>query len=108
MFHLQQDPAHLRTKVVTTTEVYNEFASGTADPTAIRDYVKMFYDRSGGDSTKRPRWLLLLGAGSFDYKNRLVGNTNLVPAYESASSLDPLTTYCSDDFYGFLCRTPMT
>jgi hypothetical protein len=101
-FHQQQDPNHYRTLVVTTAQVYNEFAGGSPDPTAIRDYVKMFYDRSAGDSTKRPRYLLLFGAGSFDYKARLSGNTNLVPAYESASSLDPLTTYCSDDFYGFL------
>ncbi|MDP4216832.1 MAG: type IX secretion system sortase PorU [Bacteroidota bacterium] len=101
-FHQQQDPAHLRTLVVTTAQIYNEFASGSPDPTALRDYVKMFYDRSAGDSTKRPRYLLLFGAGSFDYKDHLVNNTNLVPAYESAASLDPLTTYCSDDFYGML------
>ena len=62
----------------------------------------MFYDRAAGDSSKRPRYLLLFGTGSFDYKDRLVGNTNLVPAYESQSSLDPLTTYTSDDFFGFL------
>jgi hypothetical protein len=99
-FHGQQD--RLKTLIVTSGQVYNEFASGNPDPTALRDYVKMFYDRSGGDSTKRPRYLLLFGAGSFDYKDRLMGNTNLVPAYESATSLDPLNTYTSDDFYGFL------
>jgi len=99
-FHVQQD--HLKTLVVTAPQVFNEFGGGAPDPTALRDYVKMFYDRSGGDSTKRPRYLLLLGAGSFDYKDRLKGNTNAVPAYESASSLDPLNTYVSDDFYGFL------
>jgi hypothetical protein len=99
-FHLQQD--HLKTLIVTSQQVYNEFAGGSPDPTAVRDYVKMFYDRAAGDSTKRPRYLLLFGAGSFDYKDRLVGNTNLVPAYESQFSLDPLTTYTSDDFFGFL------
>ena len=99
-FHRQQD--RLNTLVVTSAEVYNEFAGGSPDPTAIRDYMKMFYDRSGGDSSKRPRYLLLLGAGSFDYKDRLKGNTNFVPAYESQSSLDPLNTYTSDDYFGFL------
>ncbi|HMH22378.1 MAG TPA: type IX secretion system sortase PorU [Puia sp.] len=99
-FHLQQD--HLKTLIVTSQQVYNEFAGGDPDPTAIRDYVKMFYDRAAGDSTKRPNYLLLFGAGSYDYKDRLVGNTSLVAAYESQSSLDPLNTYTSDDFFGFL------
>jgi hypothetical protein len=62
----------------------------------------MFYDRAGNDSTKRPKYLLLLGDASFDYKDRIHENTNLVPAYESNNSLDPLSTYTSDDFFGFL------
>ncbi|MHA4808835.1 type IX secretion system sortase PorU [Flavitalea flava] len=99
-FHQTQD--HLSSLVVTSAQVFNEFSGGNPDPAALRDYVKMFYDRSNGDSTKRPRYLLLFGAGSFDYKDRLTGNNNLVPAYESSSSLDPLNTYTSDDFYGFL------
>ena len=99
-FHRQHDK--LTTQVVTCDQVYNEFAGGQPDPTALRDYVKMYYDRSGGDSSKRPRWLLLFGAGSYDFKDRLNGNTNFVPAYESGVSLDPLNTYTSDDYYALL------
>ena len=99
-FHTQYD--RLRTLVVTSSQVYNEFAGGNPDPTALRDYVKMFYDRSGGDSTKRLRYLLLFGSGSFDYKDRIQGNVNGVPAYESGVSIDPLNTYTSDDFFGML------
>ncbi len=99
-YHQQRD--QLRTLVVTTDQVFNEFSSGTPDPAAIRDFTKMFYDRSGGDSTKRPKYLLLFGAASFDYKNRISNNTNLVPAWESPSSLDPLSTHTSDDFFGLL------
>lgn len=99
-FHQQQDG--LSSVVVTTEQVYNEFASGNPDPVALRDFVKMFYDRAGTDSTRRPRYLLLLGDASFDYKSRIRNNTNGVPAWESAQSLDPLATYVSDDFYGFL------
>lgn len=98
--HLQTDK--LQCLVVSTSEVYNEFAGGNPDPAAVRDYVKMWYDRSAGDSTKRPRYLLMFGAGSYDYKDRLTGNTNGAPAYESGSSLDPLNTYTSDDFYALL------
>ena len=99
-YHEQKN--NLRTTIVTSEQVYNEFSSGTPDPTAIRDFVKMYYDKAGNDSTKRPKYLLLFGDASFDYKNRIANNTNLVPAYESSISLDPLSTYTSDDFFGLL------
>ncbi len=100
LFHQQHD--NLKTVVVNTTQVYNEFSSGTPDPVAIRDFVKMYYDKAGKDSAIRPKYLLLMGDASFDYKNRLKNNSNFVPAYESSVSLDPLSTYASDDFFGFL------
>ena len=99
-FHLENDK--LSYLVVSPEQIYNEFSSGTPDPTAIRDFVKMFYDRAAGNPANMPKYLLLFGDASFDYKQRLVGNTNLVPAFQSASSLDPLSTYTSDDFFGFL------
>lgn len=99
-FHQQKN--NLAVKLVSTEQVFNEFSSGIPDPTAIRDFVKMQYDRSRGDSSKRARFLLLFGDGSFDYLSRLNNNTNLVPVYESSNSLDPLSTYTSDDFFGFL------
>jgi hypothetical protein len=92
----------LTTLTVSTEQVYNEFSSGSPDPTAIRNFVKMFYDRAGADTTKRPRYLLLFGDASYDYLNRVSGNTNLVPCFESEISLDPLSTYTSDDFFGML------
>lgn len=99
-YHTDRD--HLSTLVVNATAVYNEFASGSPDPTALRDFIKMFYDRAGTDAAKRPRYLLLFGDASYDYKNRLKEGGNLVPAYESSASTDPLATYASDDFFGFL------
>ncbi|MBC7848522.1 MAG: type IX secretion system sortase PorU, partial [Chitinophagaceae bacterium] len=99
-YHRDRDG--LKTLLVTATQVFNEFSSGIPDPAAMRDFVKMFYDRAGADTTKRPRYLLLFGDASFDYKERIKNNTNLVPAYESSVSLDPLSTYASDDFFGFL------
>jgi hypothetical protein len=99
-YHLRRD--QLTSVVVSTDQIFNEFASGSPDPVAIRDYVKMYYDRAGADSLKRPKYLLLFGHGSFDYKKRIPGNSNLVPVYESENSLDPLSTYTSDDFFGLL------
>ena len=99
-YHQQRD--NLATLVVTVNQVYNEFSSGSPDPAALRDFVKMFYDRAGGDSAKAPKYMLLFGDASFDYKTRITNNTNLVPGWESPASLDPLSTYTSDDFFGLL------
>jgi hypothetical protein len=99
-YHQQRD--NLASLVATVNQVYNEFSSGSPDPTALRDFVKMFYDRAGGDSAKAPKYLLLFGDASFDYRARISNNTNLVPAWESPVSLDPLSTYTSDDYFGLL------
>lgn len=91
-----------KVEVATTSQIFNEFASGIPDPSAIKNFVKMHYDKANGDTTKQPKFLLLFGAASFDYKNRLSNNTNFVPAYESTNSLEPLLSYTTDDFYAFL------
>ncbi|MGZ3989908.1 MAG: type IX secretion system sortase PorU [Flavisolibacter sp.] len=98
-FHQQHEG--LRTVVVTADQVFNEFSGGLPDPSAIRDFAKMYYDRYRAGWNEK-KYLLLLGKASFDYKNRVAVSTNLVPGYESGSSLDPLSTYTSDDFFGFL------
>ena len=99
-FHQQKN--NLRTVVVTTDQVFNEFSGGIPDPVAIRDFVKMYYDKYRSTWNQSGKYLLLFGKASFDYKNRISNNTNKVPAYESLNSLDPLSTYTSDDFFGFL------
>lgn len=99
-FHQQQ--YQYKVTVASTTDIFNEFASGNADPSAIRDFVKMYFDKAAGDTTKIPKYLLLFGAASFDYKNRLKNNTNFVPCYESINSIDPLLSYTSDDFFALL------
>ena len=100
LFHQQQ--YGYTTFVASVNEIYNEFSGGIATPVAIRDFIKMYYDKAGADTTKRPQYVLLFGAASFDYKNRISNNTNFVPAYQSINSLDPLITYTSDDFFGLL------
>jgi hypothetical protein len=99
-FHRQKN--NLKVVVTSADKIFNEFSSGTQDPVAIRDYVKMYFDKAGSNITNRPKYLLLFGDASFDYKNRISRNTNLVPAYQNKISFDPLSTYTSDDFFGFL------
>ena len=93
----------LRVEVVLQQQVFNEFSSGTPDVSAIRNFMKMFYDRSGGTGSAC-RYLLLFGDGS--YCNRTdpgkVNNPNLIITYQSYSSLEPTRSYVSDDFFGLL------
>lgn len=86
----------LSVQVVTVDQIYNEFGSGSANPTAVKDFIKMCYDKGGLKS------VLLFGDASYDYKHRIPNNTNLVPTWQSAISTDPLNAYPSDDFFGFL------
>jgi hypothetical protein len=86
------------TVIVTPEQIYNEFSSGRQDVSAIRDFVKMLYDKNPSEL----KALLLFGKGSYDYKDRVNNNTNFVATYESRNTLHPLQTYSSDDFYGFL------
>ena len=88
--------------VTDIAQVYHEFSSGSPDPVALRDYVKMFFDRAGGDSARRPRYLLLFGDATYDYRNRVTEKSPVVPCWESPGSLDPLNTHTSDDFFGLL------
>jgi hypothetical protein len=99
-FHRQKN--NLKVTVVTIDQVLNEFSSGASDPVAIRDFVKMYFDKNVSNPASRPKYLLLFGDASFDFKNRVINNTNLLPSYQSTISLDPLSTYTSDDFFGFL------
>ncbi|HEY3401940.1 MAG TPA: type IX secretion system sortase PorU [Ohtaekwangia sp.] len=85
--------------VVTTPEqVYYEFSSGRQDISALRDFTKYVHDKSPGTL----KALLIMGRGSYDYLDRVSNNTNFIPLYESRNSLDPLQTYSSDDYQGFL------
>ncbi len=99
-FHRQH--RNLRVLVAATQQVYNEFGSGSQDISAIRDFARMFYLRAGNDTTQMPRYLLLFGDASYDYKDRVAGNTNFVPTFETAESLQPLSGFCTDDFFSFL------
>ncbi|WP_347159639.1 type IX secretion system sortase PorU [Pontibacter chitinilyticus] len=91
----------LQVEVVTTQQVYNEFSSGAPDITAIRDMMRLVYSRSS-NSGAHALYLLLFGDATYDYKNHLGKNTLQVPVYESRESLNPISSYSSEDYYGFL------
>ncbi len=98
-FHAEEG---LDVLVVEPSKIFNEFSSGARDIVAIRDFVRMFYERAGSNTNAMPRYLLFIGDGSYDNKNRLQGNTNFIPTYQSPASLNPTQSYVSDDYFGLL------
>jgi hypothetical protein len=97
---LHKNADGLTSIIVTPDQIYNEFSSGSQDVSAIRDYMKMLYDKSSfGD---KPGYLLLFGDASFDYKHRITENTNIVPTYESNESLTETGSFVTDDYFGLL------
>lgn len=101
--NFRRDHDGLKALVVTTKEVYNDYSSGRVDMTAIRDFArKLFSQKKDG-----LKYLLLFGDATYDYKNNYQNQSKAmqqgwVPVYESRESLNPVMTYSSDDYYGFL------
>ena len=90
--------------VVTPEQVYNEFGSGAPEATAVRRFMKMFYDRQSSEADA-PKYLLLFGDGRFDnrkltdvWKN---SSDNYIITYQSKETLGELS-YVTDDYFGFL------
>lgn len=84
--------------LVEQEQVFNEFSSGIADATAIKMFMKMFYDRAS-TSAEVPKHLLLFGDGSYDNRNKIQPNTNYIITYQSQESLSPTSTFTSDDYF---------
>ncbi|MCC6700773.1 MAG: type IX secretion system sortase PorU, partial [Fluviicola sp.] len=93
------------THVVTTSDIYNEFSSGAQDATAIKRFMKMFYDRANGNPVTQPKNLLLFGDVTYDPKNRVANNNYYVPTYEFVYSEDHINAMVTDDFFGILNNT---
>lgn len=99
----------LRVKVVRADQIYNEFASGSPDATAIRRYMKMLYDRAA-TMDDAPRYLLLFGDCAND--NRMQTSEwagyspkDFLPSYEANgndSIVGTIYSYVTDDYFGLL------
>ena len=84
----------LEIEIVTPQMIYNEFSCGAMDITAIRNYIRMLYEKSG----HRLRYVLLFGDTSYDYRNKS-GKVCFVPTYESEASCDGRDCISTDDYF---------
>lgn len=92
---------HMNVLVATTEEVYNEFSSGTPDVSALKNFMKMFYDKSLSGN-KKMSYLLLFGDGSYDNRTYNTQNTNYILTYQSSNSVKPTSSYVTDDYFAIL------
>ena len=97
--------SQLNVKVVTLETIYEEFSSGKQDIAAIRNLIKYVYQNASSPD-KKVKYINLFGDASFDYKNRIPNNSNIVPIYHALNSTTAgESSYASDDFYGYMDPT---
>jgi hypothetical protein len=89
------------TKVILLDEIYNEFSSGSKDITGIRDFIKHLYTNNSSED-KKLKYVCFFGDGSFDYKDRITGNNNVVPVKLSENSFNLANSWVTDDFFVML------
>ncbi len=87
----------LNVAVVSIDEIYNEFSGGTPDVAAIRNFARQQHQHNVNF-----KYLLLFGDGTYDNRNILKSNQNILPTYQSAESESEAESYTSDDFFGML------
>jgi hypothetical protein len=99
--------------VITPDLIFNEFSSGTPDIGAVRNMLRMFYERENSPL----KYLLIFGDGDYNYMNCLSSSTPLLPVYQQTNfSLSKNSAYKdyfdtsiyqtnsvgTDDFFGLL------
>lgn len=87
---------NLTTKVVNLLQIYNEFSSGSPDIVGIRDFIKHLNDNS---SSKKLKYVCFLGDSSYDFKDRIANNNNIIPTFHARESFDLVSSYVTDDFF---------
>ncbi len=98
---INRDQNNLNVKVYELQEIYNEFSSGNQDAAGIRNFIRYVYNNASTPNN-RLRYVCLFGDASFDYKDRIQNNTNVVPSWNTLSSFSLTGSFVSDDFFGMM------
>ena len=99
-----QENSGFTTKVIILDEIYNEFSSGSKDITGIRDFLRHLYLTNSSEE-KKLKYVCFFGDASYDYKDRIIGNNNIVPVKLSENSFNLANSWVTDDFYVMLGET---
>ena len=94
--------SNLNVKVVNLENIYQEFSSGKQDIAAIRNFIKYVYFNASS-AANRVKYVNLFGNASYDFKNRIQNNTNIVPIYEALNSYtETEASFAADDFFAMM------
>jgi hypothetical protein len=96
-----EENSGLSTEIVFVEDIYNEFASGSPDITGIRDFIKYVYDNNTTEDNKL-KFVCFFGDASYDYKDRITNNNNVVPVYQSDQSYSLAFSFVTDDFFAMM------
>jgi hypothetical protein len=96
-----RENSDLNAIAVDLDQIYNEFGSGSPDLTAIRDFIRFLYLTATSDN-KKIKYVCLFGDTSYDFKDRITNNNNIVPAFQSYQSFNLVTSYVTDDYFGIM------
>ncbi len=89
----------LNVKVINLDPIYQEFGGGKQDIGAIRNFIKYVY-QNASSAAARVKYVNLFGDASFDFKNRIPNNTNIVPIFQSLESrYHSGSSFASDDYF---------
>lgn len=109
---LHRNHDSLRVAVVSADKIYNEFSSGAPDATAIRRFMKMFYDRAENDKDL-PKYLLLFADCAAD--NRMISYSwrkqrpdDYLLCFQSENSSSETTSYVMEEYFCLLDDTEGT
>jgi len=93
----REQHSNIKVYAINIEDIFNEFSSGKWDPTAIRDFTRMLKIKND-----KFNYLMLLGDGSFDARGIMRDKDNYIPIYETKASLNPVSCFPSDDYFGLL------
>jgi hypothetical protein len=82
----------LETMVVTLEDVMDEFNDGILDPKAIKSFLSYAYTHW----KKAPKYVVLAGKGTYDYKDNLGQGGNFVPPMMRST---PFGLFASDSYF---------
>ncbi len=83
------------TEIFYVDEIFNEFAGGSKDPTAIRDFLTYAFE----NWEIKPFYVLFFGDGDYDYFNIEAQNKNFIPTYQTRESYYEIYSYPYDDYF---------
>ncbi len=88
----------ITTTVVDVDTIYNEFGIGMPDPTALRDFIRY----ASNNWSVKPKYVLLFGDASYDYRSILQNDRSFVPTYETLESNSKISTLNNEDYFTYI------